>query len=400
MEDTRLTGEHPGGTEEAAVRVLHLRASAGFAGPEQGLLRLGVALRQIGVTIKIIVYARLRPERPDVFWVVDEGRRRGLPVELWADRAKLPWADVNRLAGEIAAGAFGVLVTHDHKSDLLGYLAARRVRVPWIAVAHGYDFSLKRMRLYRQIDLWLLRRATRVIAVSDSLREELVGGGVPRDLVTVVRNGIAVEAFVAGAEERALQWRQRLAHDGGPLIVSVGRLDRQKGFEYLVRAAAEVTRAVPGARFWIVGDGPLREHLARQIQAEGLGHAVRLLAHQQDVSGIMAAGDLVVLASLWEPLGNVLLEALALGRPVVATQVGGVPEIVRDRETGRLVPPGDAHGLAGAILALLDDQEEAARLGERGRLRVAREFGADRFAREMDAVYRQALTSPSRAVGA
>lgn len=382
------------------MRVLHLRASSGFAGPEQGLLRLGLALRRIGVTMKLIVYARAQRGRPDVSWITDEAQAQGLWVEAWADRAKLPWRDVARLAAEIKAGAFDLLVTHEHKSDLMGYLAARRAGVPWVAVAHGYDFSLLRVRLYRRIDLWLLRRAAHVMVVSPPLRDELVAGGVPWERMTIVRNGIDVEAFAAGAVERGRQWRERMAHAAGPLIVSVGRLDRQKGFEYLIRAAAEVVRAIPSARFWIAGEGGLRARLDRQIRTSGLGDAVRLLGHQRDVSGIMAAADLVVLASLWEPLGNVLLEAHALGRPVVATRVGGVSEIVREGRTGRLVPPRDVRRLAQSILAVLGDPRGAELMGARGREHVAREFSAERFAAEAQAVYRTALGQGGSASGA
>ncbi len=373
------------------MRVLHLRASSGFAGPEQGLVRLGVALRKIGVAIKIIAYCRERPGRPDVDWLAEEAQRRGLAVESWADRAKLPWTDIGRLGEELACGGFDLLATHDHKSDFMGYVATRRARVPWIATAHGYDFSLKRIHLYRRVDLWFLRRAAHVMAVSQSLREELVAAGVPGHQATVVRNGIPIDTFTEGARERAAQWRQRLDPAGGPVIVSVGRLDRQKGFEYLIHAAAEVARVMPTARFWIVGDGALRPRLDQLVRDLGLDGVVRLLGHQRDVGGIMAAADLVALASLWEPQGNVLLEALALGRPVVATRVGGVPGIVRDGDTGRLVAPADARALARSMLALLADPAEAAQLGSRGREHVAREFGVDRFAAEVAAVYRDVL---------
>lgn len=378
------------------MRVLHLRASSGFGGPEQGLVRLGAALQAIGVTAKIIAYCRPQRDRPDVDWLAESARREGLPVESWTDRAKLSWRDVRRLAGEITGGGHDLLVTHDHKSDVIGYLATRRARVPWLAVAHGYDFSLRRNWLYRLIDLRLLRRAARVIAVSQSLGDELVAAGVPSRLLTIVRNGIDVEAFSEGAEERGRQWRSRAEHVRGPLVVSVGRLDRQKGFEYLVRAAVAVTRALPRACFWIVGDGALRPRLAHQIRELGLDGAVRLLGHQRDVSGVMAAADLVVLSSLWEPLGNVLLEALAVGRPVVATRVGGVPEIVREGETGHLVAPGDPDALARAIVGVLADPGGAARLGERGRQHVARQFNIRDIAAQTAALYREALAAPQR----
>jgi glycosyltransferase involved in cell wall biosynthesis len=349
----------------------------------------------MGVTTKIIAYCRPHHGRPDVDWLAEHARREGLPVESWLDGGKLAWRDVHRLAQEIAGGGHELLVTHDHKSDVIGYLATRRAPVPWLAVAHGYDFSLWRNRLYRLIDLRLLRRAARVIAVPQSLGEELAAAGVPGHLLAIVRNGIDVEAFCAEAEERGGQWRSRVGQVRGPLVVSVGRLDRQTGFEYLIRAASTVARTLPAACFWIVRDGPLRPRLEHQVRQLGLDRAMRLLGHQRDIAGIMAAADLVVLSSLWEPLGNVLLEALSVGRPVVATRVGGVPEIVREGETGHLVAAGDSDGLARAIVAVLGDPGGAARLGERGRRHVARQFCIHDIAAQLAALYRETL-APAR----
>src|SRR5262245_36959294 len=201
-----------------AMRVLHLRASTGFAGPEQGLLRLGVALRDLGVTVKIIAYCRYRRARGDIGWLMEEAHRRQLAIEYWEDRGKLPLADIGRLADTIREGRYDVLVTHDHKSDLMGYLATRRGGFPWIAAPHGYDFSLKRMHLYRRLDVWLLRRADRVLPVSRWLQDELVGAGVPRVRTLVVRNGIDVAAFTAAATERSVEWRRRLGHEAGPVV--------------------------------------------------------------------------------------------------------------------------------------------------------------------------------------
>ena len=155
-------------------------------------------------------------------------------------------------------------------------------------------------------------------------------------------------------------------------------------------------RALPATRFWIAGEGALRPRLLRQIHELGLDGAVRLLGHQRDVSGVMAAADIVVLSSLWEPLGNVLLEAFAVGRPVVATCVGGVPEIVREGETGHLRRGRRPRRSLRAIVDILGDPGRAARLGERGRQHVARHFDIRDIAAQTAALYREALAAPPR----
>jgi glycosyltransferase involved in cell wall biosynthesis len=175
------------------------------------------------------------------------------------------------------------------------------------------------------------------------------------------------------------------------VVVTVGRLYRQKGLKYFLESAARIHQVAPRVRFWIAGEGVLRERLEARIRRLGLENVVTLLGQQPDVAAIMAASDVFVMPSLGEGLSNVLLEAMTLAKPVVATRVGGTPEVVRDGETGWLVPPREPAALAAAILKVLRDPDLAARVGVSGRDLVARRFSAARVAPRMAATYGQAI---------
>jgi glycosyltransferase involved in cell wall biosynthesis len=378
------------------LRALHFRSTFTFAGPERGLLTLAAPLRAHGIDGRIIAYYRRRPPEPPVHRLVEEGRREGLDVQQWEDSSWFSWRTVRRLARELAGGGYDLLVSHDHKANLIGRLAARRARTPCLAVAHGYDLSLRRMHLYRRLDLLTLRRFARVVAVSDSVRRELVAAGLRAERVAMVPTAIDVARFADHAVIRSADWRRRWAEPGAPVVLTVGRLYRQKGLEDFVEAARHIHRALPGVRVWIVGEGVLRERLAARIRSLGLEDVVTLLGQQDDVAAVMAASDVFVSPSLGEGLSNALLEAMALARPVVATRVGGTPEVVQEGETGWLVPPRQPEALARAVLGVLGDPDGAARVGARGRAFVATRFSSQSVAPRMAEVYRQAVAAGAR----
>jgi glycosyltransferase involved in cell wall biosynthesis len=371
------------------MRVLHFRSTCSFAGPERGLLTQGRALQTLGVDLKIIAYYRWRRPEPAIHRLVEQGRRDNLDVDQWDDHSRFSWRTVRRLADELRRGEYDLLVTHDHKTNLMGYLAARPSKTPCLSVAHGYDFSLLRMHLYRRIDLVVLRRFPRIVVVSRSLRRELTAAGLSPDRICVIPNAIDIARFVDGVSERAVEWRRRLTAASTPVILTVGRLYWQKGLECFVQSAAQIHRVMPQAQFWIVGDGMLRGKLQALIRDLGLEGVVTLLGLQRDIAAIMAASDVFVMPSLGEGLSNVLLEAMALAKPVVATRVGGTPEVVRDGETGWLVPPLQPAALARAVLQVLQDPDVAARIGSQGRDFVASRFAAAHVAAQMAGVYQE-----------
>ena len=373
-------------------KVLHMRSSAHFVGLERLLLQLVVPLRREGFDIELMVLYRRGNSMSSLHPLVVEARRRGVKAEQLDGGPRFPLRGVLYVANKLRKEGFSVLHTHDYKTDLLGLLAAGLARIPCVATVHGYVFVSRRLRIYRMLDLLVLRFFSRVITVSEELRQQLLTAGLRGERVITVHNAIDPVAFISQGTQSISWLRQQLGIGRDqPLIATVGRLIPGKGHRYFLAAAKQVLQARPEARFLVVGEGPLRGKLEALSAALGIQHAVSFLGFRQDVAALMEASDLIVLPSLEEGQPVVLLEALALAKPVVATAVGGVSEVVRHKETGLLVPPRDSDELARAMLYLLDHPDEGARMGQKGQEVVARDFTVEAMAEKTAAVYRQIL---------
>ncbi|HKB26083.1 MAG TPA: glycosyltransferase family 4 protein, partial [Methylomirabilota bacterium] len=233
---------------------------------------------------------------------------------------------------------------------------------------------------------WL---ADRVIVISHAVARRF-----PRALarkVRVVPNGADLERFAPRPPSARLRAALGIP-DGTPAVVSVGRFVALKGYGHLLDAAAALDAERPGVHWILVGDGELRADLEARARSLGLAARVHFTGWRDDIPDLMALGDLLVLPSLAEPFGRVLIEAMAMARAVVATSAGGVPEIVVHGETGLLVPPADPRALAAAVRELLDDPARAARLGAAGRRRAQAEFGLARHAAAVGALYDELLS--------
>lgn len=353
------------------IRAAHIRSSAHLYGPERSLLEIGPALARIGALPRIVLLYRRPFQGPAAHPLVAPARRRGLDVEQVEDRSPLSAMAVRR-AVKAARGA-DILHGHDYKANLVAYLAARHSRGPrrpWVATMHLHTASTARLRAYRALDLALLRRADAVFTVSKAQAAALAGRGIPAARIETAPTVLDVDAYAAAAVDRATARAAIGIGPEVPLVFAAGRLTRQKGFDVLLASVPAIRAAVPGVRILVAGDGPERAALEAAIRAGGLGDVVRCIGYVDGVSGLLAAADVVAAPSRDEGLPLLLLEALALARPVVATPVGGVPEIVEDGQTGRLVPVDDGRALAAAIVELLTHPGEAVRLGEAGRARV------------------------------
>lgn len=271
-----------------------------------------------------------------------------------------------------------------------GLIAAALARVPVVvATQHLFSGSVPRWRVFQQ----KLVSATvdRYIAVSEEVARGLwSAGGAPRAKVQIIQNGIPLGPFNQAnqAADPALKSMLRGNRDL-PVVLCLARLHSQKGLSFLLEAAV----SVPDARFVIAGDGPERNSLAAQSEALGLRDRVIFLGHRTDVPDLLAVCDLFVLPSLYEGLPVSILEAMAAGKPVIATAIGGTDEAVLDGETGLLVPPGDSDALAKAIQRLLADTSLANDMARAGRERAYGKFSAEQMVRRTVQVYEQLLAS-------
>jgi glycosyltransferase involved in cell wall biosynthesis len=271
-------------------------------------------------------------------------------------------------------GERSIELVHAHNLAPLVYAGlparSRRPRPRVVYSEHNQIYSASPRT--RSRFAYYVRLADHVVAVSRDLRTTLQEQVGVRRPVTVIHNGIDGERFRRVDPARV---RHELGIGSDEFLVGTGVvLSEQKGIRFLLQAAATVVARQPRVRFVVAGDGPLRGELEAELRASGLGDRFRLLGYRSDIPAIISALDLYVLPSLWEGLPLALLEALAIGTPIVCTRVGGNPEIVVDGENGYLVEPRDAPGLAARILAVAADPAFVVATQERNRARFEREF--------------------------
>ena len=364
-------------------KILHLRSSRSLAGPERHLLELLPGLGRRGFAAEVALLYRRRPGDPAEHPGLARFAAAGIPC-FQIDDAGRPGGSARRAVAErLGRGDLAALHGHDPKSDwvIAGALrmAGRRPReapVRRLATLHLYTCESLPLRLYRLLDLRLLRRFDGVIAVTSALAAELATGTRSR----VISNGIDG----AGLCARAARSRQGGTPDAGgggaPVLVAAGRLTRQKGFDLLLQALPAVVAQRPDLRVLIAGEGPERRALAGQAGRLRLQERVRFLGARDDLEALFAAAHGFVLPSRSEGSPYVLLEAMALGLPVVATEVGGVPAMLDGGANGLLVRAEDPPALAAAILSLVQFPQAAERRAELARQAIAGPLSASRMA--------------------
>lgn len=280
-----------------------------------------------------------------------------------------------------------VIHAHDPHAVALAAMALKSpmapAQKPLFVAARRVDFHLQRHAFSRwknhQVDVWICASAL----IADMIAKD----GVAADRIAVVHEGVNISQIdkVPTVDAHATFF---LPHNA-PIVGNIAALVPHKGQKHFVAAAARVVRLIPDARFVILGDGELRESLERQIKDLGLHHHVVLGGFRNDVIGLLKSFDLFVMSSITEGLGTSILDAMACGKAVIGTRTGGIPEAVRDEDTGLLVPPHDEGAMAAAIVRLLQDQPLRARFAAAGRQRAAEHFGVDRMVSETLGVYQR-----------
>ena len=272
----------------------------------------------------------------------------------------------------------------------LGTGSAKAGRAPALVASRRVDFHLKGNSFSR----WKHHQVDCFIAASEAIRQMLVSDGIPDANAVTVHEGIDVE-HVAAAPPVDVHAAFFLPH-GAPVVGNIAALVPHKGQRYLIDAAHLVVQQIPDARFVILGEGELREHLEKQVRDHHLEKHVLLPGFRTDVLGCLKTFDLFVMSSVTEGLGTSLLDAMAASRAIVATRAGGIPEIVEDGVNGLLVPPRDHHALADAIVGALKDADLRRRLGNAGFARVNERFTVERMVSETARVYDRVTASPTR----
>ena len=365
--------------------MVHYTDASEFGGAEQALLTLCAGL-DAGSWRQLLVY---RPEAPAR--LLREAAALGVEprVATRAERGR-DLAGLRRLAQLLRDERTAVL--HAHLPWPLrctrGLVAAMLARTPAIVATQQLYSTLALGPRLRQRALSL--GVHRYIAVSGAMAEEMARDRVvPRRKLRVIRNSLSTRSM--DCPPRPALRAQLGGAAGRPVVLSLARLNGRKGLGTLLEAAA----LVPEAAFAVAGEGAERPALEARIRGLGLEHRFRLLGQRDDVPALLANSDVFVLPSMREGLPLSVLEAMAAGRPVVASAIGGTDEIVTAGETGLLFPPGDAPALAQALRRLFADPDLANRLSGAARVLVRNEFAAEIMTRRVEAIYEE-LLSPGR----
>jgi len=361
----------------------------------------------VGGSTENTVISVTRMPRPEFVCSLISGQTTDPPpgVAESLSRAGVPWIQLRHLRRPVnpiadcrvlwqlrrAIRQMGADIVHTHssKAGFLGRLAARAAGVPHIVhTPHGHVFegyfSPVTTRAFTALERLAALWTDRIITLSDSEAQDhlRLRIGRPGQFVTIP-SGVDLDTVRPASPAFLVS--------GRPVIGTVARLVPVKGLQHLIDAAPEILRRCPDARFLLVGDGEMRPALQAQADALGLSDRIVFTGFREDIPALIAGMDVFVLPSINEGMGRVLVMAMALGKPIVATRVGGVAELLGDGEAGLLVPPRDPAALAEATTALLQDATRASALAEAGRRRAPR-YSADAMLAALAKVYREVMT--------
>jgi len=368
------------------VKVLQLISSGGYYGAENMLLNLCASQQKAGCQNSLMIFYNVHAPNVEFY---ERARRSGLSVRMVHCQGRADWRAVRQIQECIQEDGIQLLHTHGYKADLYGYVAARRSGKPIVATCHNWVGGTAALGIYNHLDRMALKRFQCLAAVSDSVAQRLLASGVPARKIRTIANGIDVQTFERARPSSVLNF------DGSKVIGMVARLDLQKGFEYLLRAARELRDVFPTVKVVIVGEGPDRTAIENMIQRFGLQSNVILAGQHSDMPAIYAAMDVFVLPSLNEGLPMTILEAMAASKPVIATGVGAIPKVIQDGETGLLVDPGDTDGLRSALARLLADSDPRCRIGAAGHDWVSRNYTSEAMALKYRQMYDDVLGTPA-----
>lgn len=378
------------------LRVLHLITTMPVGGAESLIL---TTIRELDSQAFTSVICCIQDKGP----LGEETERQGIPVVALGrmQRKGFDRRVVGDLVSRIRRERIDVIHCHLHHAALYGRLAARRARIPSVVTVHNVYAKPKWHR--RLLNRWLAKSTARVVAVSAAVGEDVLRyDRIDPERLMVIPNGIDLARAQSALTKEEARQRLGLPPDA-QVIGCVGRLEAQKGHRFLLEALAALRTCPRGLAHpagnpypLIVGDGGELGALRQSVAELGLDDRVRLLGTRRDIADILRALDLFVLPSLWEGLPLALLEAMAAGVPVIASQVGGVGEVLEGGECGVALPAGDIAALSAAIGDLLSDTERRCALGQRGAERVKQRYSAQAMVARLADIYATSVNDNDR----
>lgn len=367
------------------LRVLHLMATNFVGGPEKQILSHAGSVNSQSFEIIIGSFSEGRPDNP----LLLEAAKRSLPTFLIDSKTGFDPRQILGLGNYLRASRIHILCTHGYKSNFIGYWATRSYRIPLVAFLRGWTGEDWKVKVYDLVDRFWIRFADLIVCVSEAKKRELLELKVPLEKIEVVYNAFDLRSLWPGSSSNIDIRREYHLPAQSKIVASFGRLSPEKGQKYLILAADAALGKRKDIYFLIFGEGREKENLQMLAQRLGLEKNVILAGFVKNPLDYIRQIDLLVNPSLTEGLPNVILEALALKKPIIATSVGGVPEIILDNQTGFLVPSQNPQPLADQILFALENPNLTAQAAERGYQLLQTKFSLQAQTEKLQKIYRR-----------
>jgi glycosyltransferase involved in cell wall biosynthesis len=357
----------------------------GFYGAENMVVSLAAGLRRIGV--KSVVAAFRHGSGKCGLELLDVAAAQGLTTEALDCRGRWDYDTIIRLRKMFDKYEVSIVHSHNVKANLYSRVAARSRPIKTIGTCHNWSTRTKKEWLVSAVDRLTLRSFHHVVVVSDKLLGPVSRFGVAAERTTVIDNGVLQSSSPANVPPLSAE----LGLGKKRVIGSVGRLSTEKGHRFLVEALPGVLARVPDCALVLAGDGPERSALMSRARDLGIAAQVHFIGVRNDIANVLSSVDVFVMPSLVEGSPLALIEAMMAEKAIVASTVGAIPQMLQDRVSGMLVPPGDVSALSSAIATLLEQRELSQSLARNAGRTSAERYSADRMAERYATVYRKLL---------
>ena len=375
------------------INILHLRDTDKVCGPGKTILETNSRINKEQYKAYIGLFL-LRKEKTNDYY--DAAIEKGVPIIPIETYHQYDPFIVVKIIKLIKEHNIHILHSHEYKSDILAYIVSRIYKLPIVTTAHGWISNNRKNKLFIKWQKKLLPAFNKVICVSPLIREEVLSTGVTNENAPLIYNAIVVDNYNPDDYVKGAVRKRFNLPDNAILIGNIGRLSPEKGQIEFIYSASELIISNKNVYFVLVGDGNDREHLEKVVRDLRLEGRVFFTGHETDIQQVFKDLDILALTSYTEGFPNVVLEALCMGKPVLATDVGGVSCIIRNNETGILVKSKDVEAITKGLQYLVDEPLNAELMVSKGRELIMQEFQFDARVRKIEALYLNVLSKANK----
>ena len=364
-------------------KILQLRSSFGFFGAENVIAELAKELACSEYTPVIGVFNNKQNPHLEL---ADFALKNNIEFHIFSCRGAVDLKTILSIRNFIKENNIAIVQTHGYKANIYALFATLFKKIPLIATCHPWIRTGAKIKIYTIIDKLLLNRFNKIIAISAEVEREILNMGIPSKKIILIDNGIDIGRFEKKFDLEKTR-KQFGIPSHGKVICTVGRLSSEKGHATLIEAASKVIKNYPLAYFVMAGDGVLKNDLMNKTKKLNIGDHFIFMGMVNDIPALLSVSDIFVLPSLTEGLPMALLEAMAAKKPVIASRVGSIPEVLTHNESGLLVPPANSQELENSILDLLNNKQKADELAENGYRTIVNRYSSKIMARKYLDIY-------------